>query len=94
MGLRFLGGLLLGVLAGAGTMLLWVPQSGRQARAQMRLKGQRLRAQTRAKTKAFSAGLAEKARELQVRGQSRLDQPRKRRYPVPKAGYVTIKGKR
>ena len=94
MGPRFLGGLLLGVLAGAATMLLWVPQSGRQTRAQLRLKGQRLRAQTHAKTKAFSAGLAKKARGLQQRGQSRLGQLRERRYPAPKEGYMTSEVKR
>jgi gas vesicle protein len=43
--LGFLAGILIGGLAGAGTMLLLAPQSGKRTRAQMRHKGLELRDQ-------------------------------------------------
>ncbi len=43
--LGFLAGILIGGLAGAGTMLLLAPQSGKRTRAQIRHKGLELRDQ-------------------------------------------------
>ncbi len=43
--LGFLAGIAIGALAGAGTMLLMAPQSGKRTRAQIRHKGRELRDQ-------------------------------------------------
>jgi gas vesicle protein len=45
-GFLFLGGLLLGGVAGAGAMLLMAPQSGKKARKQIQRKGRKMRKQT------------------------------------------------
>jgi gas vesicle protein len=52
----FLTGLLVGGLIGAGTMLLFAPQSGKKTREQIRLKGIELRDQT---TGAFEDAISQ-----------------------------------
>ncbi len=73
-------GLLIGGLVGAGVMLLLAPQSGKQTRAQIQQKSTELRdqaseavddavAQVRVKTRQITAGIGNKAKELQHGGQ-------------------------
>lgn len=85
----FLAGLVVGGLAGAGTMLLLAPQSGRRTRADIQQKGVELRNQTvetventmadaRIKARQITAPARKQARELQQRGQEILEQQRDR----------------
>ena len=85
----FLAGLVVGSLAGAGTMMLLAPQSGKRTRAQIRLKGLELReqaseavddavSQTRAKAHEITVGVRERAKELQQSGQEVLNEQRER----------------
>jgi gas vesicle protein len=82
-----LAGLLLGGLAGAGTMLLLAPQSGRKTRAQIQQNSIELRdravktvegavAQARGKARQITDDVHEQAGELQQRGQDVLDEQR------------------
>ena len=97
----FLAGLLFGSLAGAGTMLLLAPQSGKRTRAKIQLKSMELRdqaaetvedavAQARVKARQFTAGVSEKAEELQQRGQEILDEQRERLSTVVEAGKTAV----
>lgn len=99
----FLAGVLIGGLAAAGTMLLLAPQSGKQTRDQIRQKGLQLRdqatetvedavAQTRARAEQITAGVREKAGELQQRGQEMLDEKKERWSPVIAAGKKAAAG--
>ena len=74
--LGFLAGVVIGGLAGAGTMLLLAPQSGRRTRDQIRHKGVELReqatetieeavVQARATGRQISAGVHKQADKLQ-----------------------------
>jgi len=76
-------GLLIGGLAGAATMLLFAPQSGKQTRDQIRLKGVQFRdqvtdkvkdtlAQVRSETQTVKDDIREKAGELKHLGQDQL----------------------
>ena len=73
-------GMLIGALAGAVTMLLLAPQSGKDTRLQLREKGIQLRdrttdlveetmAQVRMNTEKITAGGREKIKELKKHGQ-------------------------
>jgi len=99
----FLAGLVIGGLAGAITMLLVAPQSGERTRDQIQRRGTELReqtvagvedavAQTRAKAAQFTAGMREKAGELQQRGQDMLDGQKERWAPVVEAGQKAVNG--
>ena len=83
----FLVGLLVGVLTGAGAMLLLSPQSGKETRAQLRQKSIELRdetaktmegavAQARGKARQMTDDVREQAVELQQRGQDMLVEQR------------------
>ena len=83
----FLAGLLIGGLAGAVTMLLLAPQSGKKTRTQIQQKSIELRdravknvedamAQTRTKARQITADVREKADELEQRGQDVIDEQR------------------
>jgi gas vesicle protein len=72
----FLAGILVGGLAGAGTMLLLAPQSGQRTRVQIRRKGEDLRdqavdsmedamAQARATSRHITAGVHKQADKIQ-----------------------------
>lgn len=78
--LGFLAGLLIGGLAGAVTMLLLAPQSGKDTRMQIREKGSELRdrttemveesmAQVRSNANKLTIGGREKIKELKQHGQ-------------------------
>ncbi len=93
----FLAGVLLGGLAGAGTMLLLAPHSGQTTRAQIQQKSIALRdqavetvedavSQTRARAGRIKAGVREQAEGLQQRGQKLLDEHKQRWSPVVEAG--------
>ncbi len=97
----FLAGLLLGGLAGAGTMLLLAPQSGKRTRTQIQLKGMELRDQTaeavddamlhtRVKARQIKTDVREKAEELQQRGQAMLDEQVARVSAVVEAGKQAV----
>ena len=85
----FLAGLVVGGLAGAGTMLLLAPVSGRRTRADIQHKGMELRDQTvetventmadaRLKARQITAPARRQAKELQQRGQEILEEQRDR----------------
>jgi len=99
----FLAGLLIGGLAGAVTMLLLAPQSGKKTRTQIQLKSIELRdqavknvedavAQTRTKARQITADVREKADELQQRGQAVLDEQKEHWSTFVKAGKTAVQG--
>jgi gas vesicle protein len=99
----FLAGLLVGGLAGAATMLLLAPQSGKRTRAQIQLKGIELREQTaeavedalkqtRTKGRQIRADVREKADELQQRGQAVLDEQKENWSALVEAGKTAVQG--
>jgi gas vesicle protein len=99
----FLAGLLLGSLAGAGTMLFLAPQSGKKTRAQVRRISNDWREQTavtvtdsvaqvRAEVDQVTTNLQKQAEELQQRGQDMVDQQKERWLPVVEAGKTAVKG--
>jgi gas vesicle protein len=82
---RFLAGLLMGGLIGAGTMLLMAPQSGKRARAQIQHESVELRnqvtgtvegvvAQVRGKARRVTAAVRKQTKALEQRGQDMLDE--------------------
>lgn len=100
---RFLAGVLIGGLAGAGVMLLLAPQSGKRTRAQIQLKSMELRDQTteavedamtqaRGKARQIKADAREKAEELRQRGQAMLDEQVTRVSAVVEAGKQAVHG--
>jgi gas vesicle protein len=99
----FLGGLLVGGLAGAAAMLLLAPQSGKKTRTQIQEKSIELREQTvktvedtaeqvRAKANQITASMHKQAEELQRRGQDILDEQKERWSPVAEAGKTAAQG--
>ncbi len=99
----FLAGLLMGGLVGAGAMLLVAPHSGEETRAVIREEGVEVRdrtaknvegavAQVRGKARQITAGVREKAEELQQDGQEMLDEQRERASTVVKAAKEAIQG--
>jgi gas vesicle protein len=101
----FLAGLLAGGLAGAATMLLLAPQSGKKTRAQIQQKSIELRDQTTeavedavaqagVKARQITADAHEQAEALQQRGQDMFDEQRKRLSTVVEAGKTAVQGSR
>ena len=99
----FLGGLLIGGVAGAGAMVLLAPQSGKKTRRQMRRKAKEVREQTtgtieggmaQARTKAhdMSTSIVEQTEALQQRGHEALDEGMERIATVVEAGKTAVKG--
>ena len=99
----FLGGLLIGGVAGAGVMTLLAPQSGKKTRRQMRRKGRKVRKQTistmedgmaQARTAAhdMSTNILEQTEALQQRGHEALDEGIEHITNVVDAGKSAVKG--
>lgn len=99
----FLAGLLLGGLAGASTMLLLAPQSGKRTRYQIQEKSIELRdqtvktvedavAQVRTKANQITNNLHQQAEDLQQRGQELLDEQKERWSPIVEAGKTAVQG--
>jgi gas vesicle protein len=99
----FLGGLLVGGLAGVVAMLLLAPQSGKKTRTQIQEKSIELRdqtvktvedtaAQVRAKANQITASIQKQAEELQQHGQDILDEQMERWSPVVEAGKTAAQG--
>ena len=81
----FLAGMVIGGLAGAGTMLLLAPQSGRRTRAEIQHKGLELRDQTvenfgnrvadaRTQARKMTAPARRQVKALQHRGQELVEE--------------------
>lgn len=98
----FLGGLLIGSVAGAGAMVLLAPQSGEKTREEIRRKAREVREQTtgtieegmaQARTKAqdMSTSIAEQGKALQQRGHEALDEGMERIATVVNAGKTAVK---
>ena len=99
----FLGGLLVGGLAGAVAMLLVAPQSGKRTRAKIQQKSIELRdqtteavedalAQTRHKARQIRASVHDQAEAIQQRGQDVLDEQKERLSTLVEAGKTTVQG--
>jgi gas vesicle protein len=97
-----LAGMLIGGLAGALTMLLLAPQSGKDTRKQIREKGIELRdrtteiaedtiAQVRSKANEITAGGREKLQELKQQGQKLAVEQLDRVSDVVEAGKSAVK---
>jgi gas vesicle protein len=101
--LGFLGGLLVGGLVGALTMLLVAPQSGKRTRAKIQQKSIELRdqttdavedamAQTRHKARQIKASVHDQAEAIQQRGQDVLDEQKERLSSLVEAGKTKVQG--
>ena len=95
-------GLLIGVLAGAASMVLFAPQSGKRTRAQIRAKGTELRDRTvefansaveqvRSETQELSTGIREKAGRMKELGQDKLVKQLDRVSAALDAGKTAVK---
>lgn len=100
-GFLFLGGLLLGCVAGAGAMLLMAPHSGKKTRKQIRRKGRKVRKQTtrkieheaeqvRDKAHQVTTSIQKQAEDLQQGGQDMVDEQKERWEPVIEAGKTAV----
>ncbi|MBK8902412.1 MAG: YtxH domain-containing protein [Anaerolineaceae bacterium] len=100
-GFLFVGGLLLGSVAGAGVMLLMAPQSGKKTRKQLLRKGQKVRKQTaktvkhkveqvQDKANQVSTSIHEQVEDLQERVQDALGDQKDRWGPVIEAGKTAV----
>lgn len=101
---NFFTGLLIGSLAGAATMLLFAPQSGKATRQQIQQKTMELRDQTmatvegtmgqiRGKTDQLKSEVREKAYELKQHGQEALVEQLDRVSEAAEKGKKAIQGK-
>ena len=101
----FLAGLLIGGLAGAGTMLLLAPQSGKRTRTQIQLKSMELRDQTTeavedamaqagVKARQIRTDVRKQAKELEHRGQDMFDEQKERFSTLVEAGKTAVQGSR
>ncbi len=97
----FIAGLLVGGLAGAVTLLLLAPQSGKKTRSQIQQKSIELREQTTeavedalkqagAKARQITADVREKADELEQRGQAVVDEQKEHWSELVQAGKAAI----
>ena len=105
---NLLRALLIGGLAGAGTMLLLAPQSGKKTRAQIQQKSIELRdqatetmedavVQTGVKARQIKTGVHKARRQaeaLQQRGQVMLDEQREHLSAAVEAGKTAVQGSR
>ncbi len=91
-GFLFLGGLLLGSVAGAGTMLLMAPQSGKKTRKQIQRKGQKMRKQTAKTVKHKVKQVNDKANQVTTGIQDVVDDQKERWEPVIGAGRTAVQG--
>lgn len=100
-GFWFLGGLLLGSVAGAGAMLLMAPQSGKKTRKQIQRKGRKMRKQTtrkieheaeqvRDKAHQVTTSIQKQAEDLQQGGRDMVDEQKARWEPVIEAGKTAV----
>ena len=99
----FAAGLLLGGLAGAGTMLFLAPQSGKRTRAQIQRRGVELKDQatdavddamtrTRGRVYRFRTGAQRNMRRLQHRAKLVLEEQTARVADVVEAGKHAVVG--
>jgi gas vesicle protein len=99
----FSGGLLVGSLAGAVTMLLFAPQSGKRTRTKIQLKGLEVReqttnavedalAQTRHKAHEIKSSVHDQAEAIQKRGQDVFDEQKERLSTLVEAGKSAVQG--
>jgi gas vesicle protein len=88
----FLGGLLLGSVAGAGGMLLMAPQSGKKTRKQLRQKGRKMQKQTAKTVKHKAEQVQDKAHEVTTSIQDVVDDQKERWEPVIEAGKTAVQG--
>jgi len=100
---NFLTGLLIGGLAGAATMLLFAPQSGKDTRRHIQQKTKELRDQTmstvedtmgqiRGKAHQIQSDVREKARELKEQGQEKLVEQLDRVAEAAEKGKRVVQG--
>jgi gas vesicle protein len=92
----FFGGLMLGGLAGAGTMLLLAPQSGKKTRKQIQRKARKVHKQT-AETiehgvNQVTTGIQKQVEDLQQHAQGVVDDQKERWEPVIEAGKTAVQG--
>ena len=99
----FLGGLLVGTVAGAGATILLAPQSGKKTRRQMRRKAKKMRAQTagtieggmaqaRRKANDMSTNIREQSEALHQPGHEALAEGMDRVATVVEAGKAAVNG--
>jgi gas vesicle protein len=91
-GFLFLGGLLLGSVAGAGVMLLMAPQSGKKTRKQIQRKGRKVRKQTTRKIEHEADQVRDKAHKVTTSIQDVVDDQKERWEPVIEAGKTAVQG--
>lgn len=100
---NFLAGLLIGGLAGAATMLLFAPQSGKDTRRQIQQKSMELRDQTmagventmgqiRSKTDQLKTDALDKAQQLKQQGQEVLVEQLDRVSEAAEKGKRAVQG--
>ena len=100
---NFFTGLLIGGLAGAATMLLFAPQSGKETRRQIQQKTSELRDQTmttvedtmgqiRGKATQLKADVRDKAQELKQQGQEVLVEQLDRVSEAAEKGKRAVQG--
>jgi gas vesicle protein len=103
--MRVVVGLMIGSLAGAVTMLLLAPQSGKRTRALIQRKGIELReqasdsldsamGQVRVKARQITHNISDKAEELQERGQDMIDAQKENLSSLRESGKKVLQGSR
>jgi len=102
-GRGFLGGLLVGGLAGAIAMLLVAPQSGKRTRAKIQMRSIELRdqaadavedalVQTRAKAHQLRSSIEDQAEAIQQRGYDIVDEQKERLSSLVEVGKTAVQG--
>lgn len=89
-GYLFLGGLLLGNVAGAGVMLLMAPQSGKKTRKQIQRKGWAMKKKTIKTVKHKAEQAQDKAHQVTTSIQDAIDDQKDRWEPVITAGKTAV----
>jgi gas vesicle protein len=99
----FLGGMMVGGLTGAVTMLLVAPQSGKRTRAKIQQRSIELRdqatdtlddvvAQTRDKARQIRRSVNDQAEAIRQRAQGMVDEQKERLSSVVDAGGMAVQG--